>query len=145
MSENKNLLMDLAKQLISEEDLQYAVKSAVSEYLNYHMYSELQGIVSKVLDEKCNGYIREEIDKILASPVKTDDGWGRVEKYDSFESLVKEKIKEKSIDRSQWNIQSLVRNMVENKIKDVAEKLIKKESKDRAALIIKELAREHAE
>ena len=145
MSENKNLLMDLAKQLISEEDLQYAVKSAVSEYLNYHMYSELQGIVSKVLDEKCNGYIREEIDKILASPVKTDDGWGRVEKYDSFESLVKEKIKEKSIDRSQWNIQSLVRNMVENKIKDVAEKLIKQESKDRAALIIKELAREHAE
>ncbi|MBQ9255738.1 MAG: hypothetical protein IJ181_01225 [Acidaminococcaceae bacterium] len=145
MSENKNLLMDLAKQLISEEDLQYAVKSAVSEYMNHHMYSELQGIVSKVLDEKCNGYIREEIDKILASPVKTDDGWGRVEKYDSFESLVKEKIKEKSIDRSQWNIQSLVRNMVENKIKDVAEKLIKQESKDRAALIIKELAREHAE
>lgn len=145
MSENKNLLMDLAKQLISEEDLQYAVKSAVCEYLNHHMYSELQGIVSKVLDEKCNGYIREEIDKILASPVKTDNGWGRVERYDSFESLVKEKIKEKSIDRSQWNIQSMVRNMVENKIKDVAEKLIKQESKDRAALIIKELAREHAE
>ena len=132
MSANKNLLMDLAKQLISEEDLQYAVKSAVSEYM-------------KNGRKQSNGYIREEIDKILASPVKTDNGWGRVERYDSFESLVKEKIKEKSIDRSQWNIQSLVRNMVENKIKDVAEKLIKQESKDRAALIIKELAREHAE
>ena len=144
MDENKDILLELAKQLISEEEIKSAVWKVVADRVDYHVSQEIGNIVRDIIHEKTEGYIREMVDDVLSQPVKTDDGWGRVEKYDSFEAFVKEKIKDKSYNRSAWDIQTSIRKYVEEKIRDIAEKLTKKESKDRSEEILKELASEYA-
>ena len=142
MDNNKEILMELAKQLISEEELMAAIRSVVRERLNYHLENELRQIVHEILDEKGKGFIVEMIENALKQPVKKDDGWGHVEKFDSFENFVREEIKKRTYDRSQWDIQGSIRGHIENKIKEVAKKLTEQESKDRSAEILHELAKE---
>lgn len=145
MDNNKEILMELARQLISEEELMAAIRSVVRERLNYHVENELRQIVHDILNEKAEGYIREMVDNAFSQPVKKDDGWGHVEKYDSFDNFVRDQIAKRSYDRSQWDIQSSIRSHIENKIKEVAKKLTEQESKDRSAEILHELAKEYTE
>ena len=145
MDNNKEILMELAKQLISEEELMAAIRSVVRERLNYHLENELRQIVHEILDEKGKDFIVEMIENALKQPVKKDDGWGHVEKFDSFENFVREEIKKRTYDRSQWDIQGSIRGHIENKIKEVAKKLTEQESKDRSAEILHELAKELTE
>ena len=145
MDNNEEILMELAKQLISEEELMAAIRSVVRERLNYHLENELRPIVHEILDEKGKDFIVEMIENALKQPVKKDDGWGHVEKFDSFENFVREEIKKRTYDRSQWDIQGSIRGHIENKIKEVAKKLTEQESKDRSAEILHELAKEYTE
>ena len=145
MSENKELLMELAKQLISEEEIENAVRQVVENRVNYHVEREIEAIVNRIISEKGEGYIVEMVDKVLNAQVRTDDGWGRVEKYDSFENFVREKISQKSYNRSEWDINRTIRDQVDKKISEVAKKLAERESKDRTDAILKELAAEYAE
>ncbi len=145
MSENKELLMELAKQLISEEEIENAVRQVVEKRVNYHVEREIEAIVNRIISEKGEGYIVEMVDKVLNAQVRTDDGWGRVEKYDSFENFVREKISQKSYNRNEWDINRTIRDQVDKKISEVAKKLAERESKDRTDAILKELAAEYAE
>lgn len=145
MDNNKDILMELAKQLISEEEIMAAIRCVVRERLDYHLENELRQIVYEILNEKSKGFIVEMIEDVLKQPVRKDDGWGHVEKFDSFEDFVKEEIKKRTYDRNQWDIQSSIRRHIENKIQEVAKKLTEQESKNRSAEILHELAKEYTE
>lgn len=145
MGDNKEVLMELAKQLISEEEIEYAVRQVIEKRVNYHVECEIQAIVHKIIQEKGEGYIVEMVDKVLSAPVKTDDGWGSVEKYDSFENFVRDKIRQKSFSRSEWDISRTIRDQVDKKISEIAAKLAKQEVKDRTDAVLKELASEYVE
>ena len=145
MEDNKEFLLELAKQLISKEEIKNAVREVVRDRLDYHVDNELRQIVHDILHEKGEGYITEMINEALSRPVKKDDGWGHVERYDSFENFVRDQIKQKSYDRSAWELELKIRRCVENKIKEVAKDLAEQEAKDRSAAILKELATETAE
>lgn len=143
MNDNKDVLMELAKQLISEDEIKRAIRSIISERVNYHVEESIRSIVTDILKEKSNGYIEGMVNDALSRPIRKDDGWGSVERYESFDEFVKDQIKKKSFDRSQWDIQGEIRSAVDKKIRTVAEKLAKQEAKDRSAAILKELAEEY--
>ena len=95
--------------------------------------------VRSIVTEEVRALVRsdlQEIEQLLAGEVTTDDGWGRVKIYSSFEELFKQTFSEAVHDRYE------VRRLVADEVNSKVYKMLKDNLKTVVAKIATELTEE---
>jgi hypothetical protein len=129
MSNGNNVMRDLIRELIPEEDVQKAIRETVSEVVtSYTMKTVVREVLMEFVREKGETYLRETVEDIVSQPVRIDDGWGRVKEVGSFEDYVRQSLNTQCM--NQWGIERKLREAVDGKLKKIAEDIVKKHIND---------------
>lgn len=121
--EVKEIIRELLDDTVSEEQINTIIREVVDEKCDYNVREQIRQVAHDVLREKTYEYVQEMVNAELAKPVKTNDGWGGVEYYDSFEDLVRQELR-KNI-RNSWELKRYAENIVKNMIELTAKNLVK--------------------
>jgi len=96
----------------------------ISEYVKDEIRSrvgdEIQRQITIGVKEKVTEIINAEIRIVLNKPVATDDGWGKKESYNNFESLFKKVFSERLA--GEWEMKKAIENQVKSKVAELFEK-----------------------
>ena len=128
----------LLKELISEDEILYAVRTVVSERIDCYLYDETRRLVNEAIRDRSDDYIKAAVQKVIDGMVRVDDGWGSRADYGSFEDLVRARIGKNLNDG--WNVERKVRDAVDNKIKKLCEEVRKEHVDNMAEQVIDRLA-----
>lgn len=137
-------IKDFVKEFITDELIEKAVHERVRDYVADH-YSvrfdhAIYNVVETIARERGDEYVREAIEHVINGKVRIDDGWGNTCEMGSFDDLVKRRISKCLNDG--WNVQSKVREAVDNKIKKLCEQVRKEHVDNMAEQVIERLAEE---
>ena len=138
----KEIVRQTIRELVTEEMIEYQIRSAVEECFNYKIKEEIRAAAMEYVHEKGEGYIREKIDEIMNGHVRTDNGWGQVEEHGTFENFVRKAIREKCM--SQWNVEREVKKAVEEKLKKFCEEVKYDNIEEASIKVLGRIAAEYA-
>ena len=138
----KEIVRQTIRELVTEEMIEYQIRSAVEECFNYKIKEEIRAAAMEYVHEKGEGYIREKVDEILNGHVRTDDGWGNVKDQGTFENYVRKAIREKCM--SQWNVEREVKKAVEEKLKKFCEEVKYDNVEEASIKVLGRIAAEYA-
>ena len=116
----------LIQERIENMDLTGMARDEIRDFIRRDTANQLK----KIIEEEVRGIIKEEIAKVMAGEVKTDDGWGKKESYPCFEDLFKLTFRKK-MDES-WEakkeigqqVNARVDALMRNEMKDVVQKIV---------------------
>jgi hypothetical protein len=100
-------------------DIQDLVESEIKRLVS----DDIRKAISLTVKTHIDRIVKTEIEIAMAGEVLTNDGWGKKNKYESFQALFKELFK-KRLDES-WDMKKLI----ENAIKERVDYLFKHEEK----------------
>lgn len=98
--------------------------------------SKLDGKAEKIIDEM----IKTELKVALDNEINTDDGWGKKEHYENFESLFKTKFKEKM--NKDWEMKRVIERAVEERLDKLFKERTKEVTEKIHDLVLNELIKE---
>lgn len=133
-------IKDLLKELVTDEQIENAVRYAVSEKFDYYLDREIEKKINEVISGKADEYIYAEIDKVMENKVRIDDGWGNSATYASFDDYVRMQISTKI--RDGWKIERKVRDAVDSRLKKYVEESVKKINDERVGDVLVSMARD---
>lgn len=107
---------EIVKNKVEELD----VEEMVREYVYEIVKNTIQESIKKQTKDYVELVIVNEFNEQMAKPLKTDDGWGKKESYDSFEDLFKTEFKKKLSDS--WDIKNKINEIVKIKVSELYEK-----------------------
>ena len=136
--ESREMIKEIIAELVSEETIDDAIREIVSNRLNYNFDRIVEETARSIVNDKAESYIKERVDEVLDKPVKTDDGWGHTEYYDSFEHFVKSIIREKISSNYKFSQE------IDRRVKERLDKVIKKVSKEMSEKAVDEALAEMA-
>lgn len=136
--ESREMIKELLVELVSKETIDAAIREIVSDRFDYEFKRIVEETANSILRDKTESYVKEKVDEVLDKPVKTDNGWGKKEYYDSFEHFVKSKINEMII--ANYRFSSEIDRMVKEKL----DKVIKNVSKEMSEKVVDEALAEMA-
>lgn len=110
----------LVRQQIEEIDFHQLVRQEIRELISKTVKSDIE----KATKEEVKAIIKEEIVLAMKGPVKTDDGWGKKETFESFDDMFKAYFKQ-CMD-SKWEIKEVIARHV----KDETSKLVDQKTKE---------------
>ena len=87
------LIKEMIATMLTEEKIVDVVREVVEEQMSYSVRNLIEQSVHDVLRERTDAYIKECVDEQFMKPVKSDDGWGGVEYYDTFEQFVRDYVR----------------------------------------------------
>lgn len=131
-------IKDLLKELVTDEQIENAVRCAVSEKFDYCLNMEIAKKINEVISGKADEYIYAEIAKVMENKVRVDDGWGNSATYASFDDYVRKQISTKIKDG--WNVERKVRESVDSRLKKYVEESVKKISNERVDDVLVSMA-----
>lgn len=138
--ESNEMIIQAIKSLITEEQINDAIKAAVRNRLEYEFSRALE-LESKIL---ASAYADKKLDAILdeiyGREVCTETGWNDRKQYATFEEFVKDCVREKC--QSQWGMESRVKRMIEDKVEAVCKQVVKDNEADLADKAMRILAGE---
>ena len=145
---NNEILKDIVKSMISEEDIKNEIHDQVSTQVtdflgSYEIKKAIRDVAVEMIHEKGEEWIREMVENVMNSPVRLDDGWGNVKEMGTFEDFARKSLKSQCFD--QWNLERKLRDMVNEKLKKIATDIVSKHLKeDLANEVLGKLAEEVA-
>mgnify|MGYP006992140426 CR=1 FL=1 len=122
MSEGNNMIFEAIKSLITEEQLDGAIRSVVAERMNYNVERAIREEAERVAREYCDEHIEDVLADIYGRGVNLDDGFGGRRGYKTFEEYVRDYVGQEC--RKQWNMERNVKRMVESRIEEVCKKVV---------------------
>lgn len=122
---NNEMIENIIRESVNEYIDEYSVERALKEVIK----DKIQNKLETFTNEYIKGKIDEAIDLVLKGEIKTDDGWGKKEHYDSFEDMFKVKFNEKL--NNTWEI----KRIIENTVKERLDNLFKEKTKEITAKI----------
>lgn len=143
---NNEILKDIVKSMISEEDIKNEIHDQVSTQVtdllgSYEIKNAIHNVAVEMIHEKGEEWIREMVENVINSPVRLDDGWGDVKEMGTFEDFARNSLRRQCLD--QWNLERKVRDMVNEKLKKIATDIVSKHLKeDLANEVLGKLAEE---
>lgn len=144
MSKNgtNNVLYDVVKDLISEEDIRDIIREEIAARLSsYQMEKIVRDALMEYVHEKGEAYLRETVEKIVNGPVRLDNGWGDVKTFGSFEDYARKSLNDQCM--SQWGMERKLRELVDAKLKKIAQDIVGRHIKeDLQDEVVAELAKE---
>lgn len=120
----EKLVISHVQQELSHMDVPSLIEGEIGKFITKIAEQKMKTAVNEV----ANSIITEEITKVLDGPVSTDDGWGRREKYDSFDDLVRVTFKKKLDDSYavKTNIQKWVKERINTLFNNEQSAILKK-------------------
>ena len=122
MTENNNLILEAIKSLITEEQLDDAIRSIVAERMKYNFERMIRDEAERIAREFCDEKIESVLTDIYGRTVNLDDGFGGRRGYKTFEDFVRDYVGSEC--RKQWNMERNVKRMVESRIEEVCKKVV---------------------
>lgn len=124
-----NVLYDVVKDLISEEDIRDIIREEIAARLSsYQIEKIVRDALMEYVHEKGESYLRETVEKIVNGPVRLDDGWGNVKEMGSFEDYARKSLRDQCM--SQWGMERKLREMVDAKLKKIAQDIVGRHIKE---------------
>ena len=143
MSEGNNVIFEAIKSLITEEQIDNAIRCAVSEKFTYRIEEAIRNEAERVAREYCNKKIEEVLTDLFGRSVNLDDGFGGRRGYKTFEEYVRDYVGQEC--RKQWNMERNVKRMVESRIEEVCKKVVEENEADLADKAMRILSGERKE
>ena len=138
MMESREMIKELLGELVSDETIDAAIRVIVRERIDYSFGRMVEEAAQNIINDKAESYIKERVDEVLDKPVKTDDGWGHTEYYDSFEHFVKSIISEKIQTNYRFSQE------IDRRVRERLDSVIKKVSKEMSEKVVDEALAEMA-
>ena len=142
MSE-KDLVIEAMKQLITEEQIDNAIRSVVADQLNYHVERAIKEKAESIAREYCDKKIEDVLKDLYGKEVNLDDGFCGRKGYKSFEEFVRDYVGEQC--RKQWNMERKVQDMVKERVSEVCKKVVEENEADLAGKAMRILSGERKE
>lgn len=142
MSE-KDLVIEAMKQLITEEQIDNAIRSVVDDRLNYQVERAIREKAESIAREYCDKKIEDVLKDLYGNGVIIDDGFYGRKEYKSFEEFVRDYVGEQC--RKQWNMERSVKKMIEERISEVCKKVVEENEADLADKAMRILSGERKE
>ena len=122
MTENNNLILEAIKSLITEEQLDDAIRSIVAERMKYNFERMIRDEAERIAREFCDEKIESVLTDIYGRTVNLDDGFGGRRGYKTFEDFVRDYVGSEC--RKQWNMERRVQDMVKKRVEEVCKKVV---------------------
>ena len=142
MSE-KDLVIEAMKQLITEEQIDNAIRSVVNDRLNYQVERAIKEKAESIAREYCDKKIEDVLKDLFGKEVILDDGFHGRKEYKSFEEFVRDYVGEQC--RKQWNMERSVKKMIEERVSEVCKKVVEENEADLADKAMRILSGERKE
>ena len=142
MSE-KDLVIEAMKQLITEEQIDNAIRSVVADRLNYRVECAIKEKAESIAREYCDKKIEDVLKDLFGKEVNLDDGFCGRKGYKSFEEFVRDYVGEQC--RKQWNMERKVQEMVKKRVEEVCKKVVEENEADLADKAMRILSGERKE
>lgn len=143
MSENNNLVLDAIKSLITEEQIDDAIRSIVAERMNYKVERAIENEAERIAREYCDEKIESVLADIYGRTVNLDDGFGGRRGYKTFEDFVRDYVGTEC--RKQWNMERRVQDMVKKRVEEVCKQVVAENEANLADKAMKILSGEREE
>lgn len=143
MSEGNNMIIEAIKSLITEEQIDDAIRSIVAERMKYNFERTIQNEAERIAREYCDEKIESVLADIYGRAVNFDDGFGGRRGYKTFEEYVRDYVGQEC--RKQWNMERNVKRMVESRIEEVCKKVVAENEANLADKAMKILSGEKTE
>ena len=122
MSEGNNMIIEAIKSLITEEQIDNAIRCAVSDKFTYRIDEAIKNEAESIARQYCDKKIEEVLADLFGKSVNLDDGFGGRRGYKTFEEYVRDYVGSEC--RKQWNMERKVKRMVESRIEEVCKKVV---------------------
>lgn len=122
MSENNNLVLEAIKSLITEEQIDNAIRVIVSERMQHSVERAIRETAERMAMDYCNKQIEDVLADIYGREVNLDDGFGGRRGYKTFEEYVRDYVGQEC--RKQWNMERKVQDMVKKRVEEVCKKVV---------------------
>lgn len=122
MSEGNNMIIEAIKSIITEEQIDNAIRCAVSEKFTYRIESAIRDEAESIARQYCDKKIEEVLADIFGKSVNLDDGFGGRRGYKTFEEYVRDYVGQEC--RKQWNMERKVQDMVKKRVEEVCKKVV---------------------
>ncbi len=122
MTENNNLVLEAIKSLITEEQIDNAIRIIVSERMQYSMERAIRETAERIARDYCDEKIEDVLADIYGRSVNLDDGFSGRRGYKTFEDFVRDYVGSEC--RKQWNMERRVQDMVKKRVEEVCKKVV---------------------
>jgi ATP-dependent protease HslVU (ClpYQ) ATPase subunit len=120
---------DLVRGRIEDMDLRCMVKDIIESLISTDVRAEIKNVVQR----ECLRIVESEIVKYLNGEVKTDDGWGKQEKFVSLEDRFRKELAEKL--KGSWE----ATRVIERHLKERVDSIMKTQMSEVVEKIVNEL------
>lgn len=107
------------EQYIEDQLQNVDIKSIVVNEVKNQVGKEIFAAIKRLTEQEITTIIKKEIEIALTQPVSTDDGWGKKEKFDSFDTMFRKVFAEKL--NNSYEIKGTIKKMVEEKVSKLYE------------------------
>ena len=122
MSEGNNMIFEAIKSLITEEQIDDAIRCVVRERFTYSVERAIKEEAESIARQYCDKKIEEVLADLFGKEVNLDDGFGGRREYKTFEEYVRDYVGQEC--RKQWNMERNVKRMIESRIEEVCKKVV---------------------
>ena len=143
MSENNNLVLEAIKSLITEEQIDNAIRVIVSERMQHSVERAIRETAERMARDYCDKQIEDVLADIYGREVNLDDGFGGRRGYKTFEEYVRDYVGQEC--RKQWNMERKVQDMVKERVEEVCKKVVEENEADLAGKAMRILSGEKKE
>lgn len=143
MTENNNLFLEAIKSLITDEQIDNAIRCAVSEKFTYRINEAIKNEAESIARQYCDKKIEEVLADLFGKSVNLDDGFGGRRGYKTFEDFVRDYVGSEC--RKQWNMERRVQDMVKKRVEEVCKKVVAENEANLADKAMKILSGEKEE
>ena len=112
------------------------IKAIVIGIVRDQAKSEVFATIKRLTEQEISTIIKKEIEIALSQSLETDDGWGKREKYDSFEDMFRKVFAEKLA--ASYEVKKTIKKMVEDKVG----KLYEQNKQEAIKKVVTELTKE---
>lgn len=142
MSE-KDLVIEAMKQLITEEQIDNAIRYVVADQIEFRVERAIKEKAESIAREYCDKKIEDVLKDLYGKEVNLDDGFCGRKGYKSFEEFVRDYVGEQC--RKQWNMERKVQDMVKERVSEVCKKVVEENEADLADKAMRILSGERKE
>lgn len=139
----KDLVLEAMKQLITEEQIDNAIRNVVADQLKYRVERAIKEEAESIAREYCDKKIEDVLKDLFGKEVNLDDGFYGRKGYKSFEEFVRDYVGEQC--RKQWNMERNVKKMIEERVSEVCKKVVEENEADLADKAMRILSGERKE
>lgn len=139
----KDLVIEAMKQLITEEQIDNAIRNVVADLIEYRVERAIKETAESIARKYCDKKIEDVLKDLYGKEVNLDDGFCGRKGYKSFEEFVRDYVGEQC--RKQWNMERKVQDMVKERVSEVCKKVVEENEADLADKAMRILSGEREE